>query len=162
MSVGEFFLQETDEGLGRRRPGEAMTCGDTVPWGREETLDGFPDGVGIIGVEVGGCIATDFMQYGNVGHQHRAATAHGLDGWQTKPFIERGKDKAYGLVVKTHQLFVGDSTEVTDNGLHGFSGFISLFRSEHPMAGAHDVEFAIGNVLKGLNETVEILAGVKG
>ena len=156
MSVGEFFLQETDEGLGRRRPGEAMTCGDTVPWGREETLDGFPDGVGIIGVEVGSRIATDLTQHRNVGHQYVASAAHGLDGGQTKPFVERREYETDGLVVESHEFFVGDAAQIAN-----VISLVLLILSKNAMTGAHDVELAILNTFESLNQTVEILAGVE-
>ena len=83
---------------------------------REELLDGFPDGVGIVGIEIGGGVTTDLTQHRNVGHQYRTSATHCLDGRQAEPFVERGEDKAYGLVVKPDQFFVGDATEKSDRG----------------------------------------------
>lgn len=37
-----------------------------------------------------------------------------------------------------------------------------MILGEDTVTGADDVEFAIGNVLKGLDKTAEILAGIKG
>jgi hypothetical protein len=133
-----------------------------VPVSREELLDGFADGVGIIRVEVGGSIAADLVQHGNVGHKHRTSATHGLDGRQAEPFVERREDEADGLVVETNEFFVGYAAEILDNGLHGFNGFIPLILSKDPMAGTDDIEFAVGNILKGLNQTGEVLTRVEG
>ena len=56
------------------------------------------------------------MQYGNVGYQHGASATHGLDGWQTKTFVERWEDETGGLIVEPNELFVGDATEKSDRG----------------------------------------------
>lgn len=58
-----------------------------VPVIGEELQDGFPDGVGIIGVEVDGSIAADLVQYGDVGDQHRTSATYSFDGRQTKSFV---------------------------------------------------------------------------
>ena len=123
----------------------------------EELLDGFADGVGIIRVEVGGSIAADLVQHGNVGHKHRTSATHGLDGRQAEPFVERREDEADGLVVETNEFFVGDSTEVTD-----VIPLILLTLSKYPMAGTDDIELAVGNILKGLDQTGEVLTRVEG
>ena len=66
--VGEFFLQEGNQGLCRRCPREAMGNDGPFPMIGEELLDGFSDSVGIIGVEIGGSIATDLTQHWDIGH----------------------------------------------------------------------------------------------
>ena len=102
MLFREFFHQETDEGLGRRRPGETtglVVVAVPLLIGLEKLIDGFPDCVGIIGVEVSGSIATDLMQYGNIGHQYGASATHRLDGGQAESLVERRENEADGLIV---------------------------------------------------------------
>lgn len=101
MLVCEFFLQEVDDGLGGGCPGEMLAAyGDrSVPMISEELLDGFPDGVRIIGVEVDGSIATNLAQYGDVRDQHRASATYGFNGRQTESFVERWENETDGLIV---------------------------------------------------------------
>ena len=127
--------------------------------GLEKLIDGFPDSVGIIGVEVGGSIATDLTKYGNVGHQHRASAAHRLNGGQSESLVERRENEAGSLIVKPNQFFVGHPAQKSDILM---LGCIVVLLCEDTMARAYDVELTALDIIESLNETVEILTGIKG
>jgi len=123
----------------------------------EELMDGFPDGIGIIGVEVGGRIATDLMQDRDVGHQYGASATQGLDGGQAESFVERREDEADGLIVKPHQFVVGDAAQIVDI----LCGCIVFLMVEVSVVCAYDVELTVLDIAEGLDQTVEILTGVE-